>query len=324
MTLDKAAQLDMSQPWEGFSVDEDEEIQDVLFSDELLVEEDGEGDEFPEEDEETEEDEEETEEEDEDESADSLTGKVLIQVDDEEPKELVFSLPQVPGSDNDAEIEDVTVDDEEEVEVPAERDMWDWGGVGNFMPWLAKMFQSIPRHNGVETSGLERAISFLQALDKSISRAVRSDLKDELDIAQIEKARDEIQNGIDRLEERLERIHMNKRPKRKKKAEVDEEGFVKEAQKITGVRGIVITVPIFISRIARTCINGMVSGGHDIEDMFARQVKAWNLTTREQAETLQLLEDSGYPIRRDRGFLPDEEIDTTKSDNFDWAANYPA
>ena len=39
---------------------------------------------------------------------------------------------------------------------------------------------------------------------------------------------------------------------------------------------------------------------------------------------MQLLEDMNYTVRRDRGFLRDEEIDTTKSDNMDWAANYPA
>ncbi|HUS88515.1 MAG TPA: hypothetical protein VMW91_03950 [Desulfosporosinus sp.] len=304
MTLNKAAQ---SEPWEGQSVayEEGEDISDILLADdpgELIVEEEGDGDES---------------------YADEggLTGKVMIQVDDEDPKEYTFTLPVVPGAEEAEELNDVEVE-EDDVEVPEERDMWDWGGVSTFMPWLSKMFQSIPHHNGTETAGLERAMSFLQTLDKSISRAVRSDLKDELDIAQIEKARDEINNGYDRLEERLERVRNNKRPKRKKKADTDD-GFVKEAQKITGVRGVMVTVPILLSRIARTCINGMVSGGHDIEDLFARQVKAYNLTVREQAETLQLLEDMGYVIRRDRGFLPDEDIETTKSDNFDWAANYP-
>jgi len=302
MTLNKAAQIEAPPAWEGFSVEEDE---DVLMADdpeELVVEED--------------------EDEDEGYAADDLVGKVMIAVDGEEPKEFAFTLPNVPGADEAEELEDVEVE-EDDVQVPEERDMWDWGGVGNFMPWLSKMFQSVPGHNGTETSGLERATSFLQALDKAISRAVRSDLKDELDIAQIEKARDEIHNGIDRLEERLERVNSNKRPKKKKKASGEDEGFVKEAQKITGISGIVITVPILLSRIARTCINGMVSAGHDIEDVFAKQVKAYNLTVREQAETLQLLADMGYQLRRDRGFLPNEEIDTTKSDNMDWAANYP-
>lgn len=68
----------------------------------------------------------------------------------------------------------------------------------------------------------------------------------------------------------------------------------------------------------------MVSAGHDIEDLFSRQVKKYKLNDREQAETMQLLADMGYPLRQDRGFLLDEDVDTRSSDNFDWSASYKA
>ena len=97
---------------------------------------------------------------------------------------------------------------------------------------------------------------------------------------------------------------------------------MKEAQKITGVQGVFVTVPLLISRIARVCINGMVSAGHDIEDLYARQVKFYKLSDREQAEVMQLLFDMGYPMRQDRGFMPDQEFDPGSSDNMDYAANY--
>ena len=307
--IDKSAQLQ-----EGFEVNEDDEdTDDLALVDDLnylIVEEPD--------------DEEHEDHEDHESPGEGLAGKVMIQVDDEEPKEYSFALPKFPGSDAEDDIEDQVEVEEEEIEMPEDRDMWDWGGVGTFMPWLAKMFQSVPHHNGTETAGLERAMAFLQTLDRSISKAVRTDLKDELDIAQIEKARDEIHNGIDRLEERLERVTSNKRPKKRKKADEESDGFVKEAQKITGVQGIMVTVPILISRIARTCINGMVSGGHDIEDIFKKQVAIWSLSKREQAETAQLLADMGYAIRRDRGFALDDDIDTASSNNCDWSANYPA
>jgi ubiquitin C-terminal hydrolase len=80
--------------------------------------------------------------------------------------------------------------------------------------------------------------------------------------------------------------------------------------------------PLFASRIARICINGTVSAGHDISDMFQKQVKKWKLTDREQAEVMQLLSDMGYPLREDRGYMPDEEVDVTSSDNYDWSAQY--
>jgi len=80
---------------------------------------------------------------------------------------------------------------------------------------------------------------------------------------------------------------------------------------------------LLISSLARVCINSMVSAGHDLEDEYAKQIKEYKLDKREQRELGQLLEDMGYPLRIDRGVPPGTEIDTTRSDNSDWAANYP-
>jgi hypothetical protein len=255
-------------------------------------------------------------------------GQVIMQVGDEEPMRLNFVLPNVPGADNQDEIEDpaeIVVEEEPESISVEEPDVWDWqkrGGISKFPTWLHHMFQNSPPHTGHDTVGLERIIAYLGALDREISKAVRSDLKSELDMSQIETARNEIQKGCDRCTDRLEKIISNKRPK-KKKAQADGE-LVKEGQKISGIKGIMVTVPLLISRIARVCINGMVSGGHDIEDLFKRQAELYKLTMREKAELLQLLEDCGYTMRRDRGIHPDEDIDIRRSDNFDWAANYHA
>lgn len=81
-----------------------------------------------------------------------------------------------------------------------------------------------------------------------------------------------------------------------------------------------ITVPLLISRIARVCINGMVSAGHDIEDLYERQVKFYKLNEREQAEVMQLLADMGYAVRQDRGFMPNDQLEV--SDGMDWSTNY--
>jgi hypothetical protein len=250
----------------------------------------------------------------------------FVQIESNDPEEIMFSLPFMPGSDfSEDEIEpELDIDEEEEVEV-SEKDIWDWksGGLSNFLSWLYKMMNSVPGHTGREISGIERAISFLSALDKAISQAVRSDIKNELNIAKIEEARKVIHDGIDRLEDHLETLMAGRKKKKNKKASEAGE-IVKEAQKITGVKGIVVTVPLLISRIARVCINGHVSAGHDIEKLFEDQVKRYDLSNREQAETLQLLEDMGYPVRRDRSKLVDEHIDIASSDNGDLAANYYA
>lgn len=242
-------------------------------------------------------------------------------------EELVLTLDKIPGALDQEDIaEAIEVDEPEEVTVSD--DPWDWGGKAlSFLPWLSKMMQNVPGHTGKDTVGLERAIAYFEALDRSISKAVRTDLNNEIAIDAVEKARDEIQRGIERLEERLDQVKSSKYPKKKtkkKKSEEEQDGLVKEAQKATHVGGIVVSVPLLISGLARVCINGMVSAGHDIEYMFQKLSKKFDLTKREQFELVQLLQDMNYPVRRDRGFLLDEEIDTTSSDGFDWNANYPA
>lgn len=261
----------------------------------------------------------------------------LSDFDDPNEKPISFEmlLDAVPGAKDAIEITDeepegdIEVKDEDE-EVEVEEDPWDWKGrgLGKFLHWLSDMMQNVPQHTGFDTTGLEKAIAYFEALDREITRAMRMDFKNEIDSAQAEKAREQIEKGLDRLVERLERVRPQKFRRHQKKQQAKKNswmvasGLVKEAQKATRIGGITITVPLLISRIARVCINGMVSAGHDIEDLYERQVKAYGLDKREQAEVMQLLADMGYPLRQDRGLMPGEEFDTTRSDNFDMAANY--
>jgi len=248
-----------------------------------------------------------------------------------EPVQLVLTLDKIPGGLNQEDMveEPESIEVEEPEEVTVNDDPWDWGGSAkNFLPWLSKMMQGIPIHSGKDTAGLERAIAYLEAVDREISKAVRTDLNNDIAIESVEQARDEIQRGLERLEDRLERVKSSKYPKKnkgkKKKSEEEQTYLVKEAQKATHIGGIMITVPLFTSYLARVCINGMVSAGHDIEDMFTKLANRYKLSDRERAELVQLLSDMNYPMRRDRGVPLDEETDTSSSDNFDWAANYRA
>jgi ferritin-like metal-binding protein YciE len=151
---------------------------------------------------------------------------------------------------------------------------------------------------------------------------MRSDLDGELDANQVEKIRSEIDEGIHALNKRLDKVLESKKSKRKKKAGEETELIVKEAQKITGIKGIFVTVDLLTSRIARTCINGMVSAGRDIEEIFHNQVKEYNLNKREQAQVLQLLEDMGYQVRRPRDLPLDKDFDKSSSDNLDVSTTY--
>ena len=208
---------------------------------------------------------------------------------------------------------------------PKKNEKWDWESKGphGFVAWIKDRFDSVPTHSGYDSSGLERAISYLDKLDNEISKAMRLDLDGELDADKIEKVRSEIDEGISRLQERIDKVKTNKKSKRKKKSEVISDAIIKEGQKITGVQGVYVVVPLLISRIARVCINGTVSGGHDIEDIYENQIKKYNLDDREQAEVMQLLSDMGYAMRQDRGYTSEDDI-VVEDGKFDWSSQYNA
>lgn len=255
------------------------------------------------------------------------------------------------------------------------KDRWDWEAHGphGFVAWVKSRLDDVPKHSGYDSAGLERAIAYMEKLDNEISKAMRMDLDGELDANKIEKVRAELDEGVSRLQARIDKVKESKKSSRKRKKTAqdltneisgvtarysnedinawvndttvpgetwtfekaivqlanngEEPGFeglglVKEAQKITGVKGVYVTVPLLISRVARVCINGTVSAGHDIEDLYKRQVAKYKLDDREQAEVRQLLFDMGYPLREDRGFFPGDDLEVWDSDNMDWAANY--
>lgn len=213
---------------------------------------------------------------------------------------------------------------EEDSDIVLDEDMWNWKekGLSCFLDWVTTRLQSIPPHNGKDTTGLERAISYFEKINKEISCAMREDFKNQIDTAKAESMRSEIEDGLDKLISRLTKVKAAKFKRYRKSSA--EEGLVKEAAQSTAIHGIIVTVPLLISRIARVCINGQVASGHSIEDSFWRLAEKYELTKRERAELEQLLADMGYWVRRDRGFLLDEEILPSSTDKFDWQANYPA
>lgn len=249
---------------------------------------------------------------------------------------VVEELPGAPPGTKDPELEvheePVHVEEKEDANDAKKGDgknaKWDWSkhGPHGFVAWIKERLDAVPKHSGYDSAGLERAMAYMEKLDNEISKAMRMDSDSELDANQVEKVRSQLDEGLSRLQARLEKVKDSKKSSRKRKKsaeyEIDADGFVKEAQKIMGVQGVYITVPLLISRIARVCVNGTVSAGHDIEWLYQNQVKKYKLNEREQAEVQQLLFDMGYPLRQDRGFMPDEDLEVWDSDNADWAANY--
>ena len=206
---------------------------------------------------------------------------------------------------------------------------WGWekvlkeSGCEGFLAWVKERLDAVPRHSGYDKAGLLRAEGFLERLANEVSKAMRSDLDGKLDADKIEHLLAQIEEGVERIHARIEKITAKKKGK-KKKAGV-EFGIVKEAQKAPSINGIVITVPLLISRIARVCINGVVSAGHDLNDMYRQQCEKYDLNEREKAEVQQLLWDMNYPLWQERGFIADKENWEPRSEKgFDYTPNYPA
>lgn len=261
----------------------------------------------------------------------NVEGNIHIYTDDDDftfdaKKEFSFTLGKVPGSDSEEEIEEPSElkVEEDDDHVQVEDDPWKWSH-GKFLHWLEGKLNSIPKHNGKDISGLEKAIAYLKFLENECSKASRSDIKNEIDTEKLEEARAQIYDGIDRLELRLKKIESIKNPMKRTKKKADDEseseGFVKQAKSIN----FQVNVPYFISLLARICINSSVSAGHDIEEMFLDLAKKYELTKQQKLEVVTLIEDMGYAsVWRDRSKMLDEEIDLTSADNGDWAAQYPA
>jgi hypothetical protein len=251
-----------------------------------------------------------------------------------DPEELEIIVTELPGAPNGTKLpeskkheeEVLEVKDEKEDSKPKKNEKWDWESRGpqGFVVWIKEKLDQVPGHSGVDTAGLQRACAYLEKVDDEISKAMRLDIDGELDANKIEEVRVKIDDGISRLQERLDHIKSVKKGPRKKKSEYLTDGLVKEAQKITGVQGVFVMVPLLISRIGRIIINGTVSAGHDSEDMFKKLSEKYKLTYREKEELMQYLADSGFPMRQDRGYAAEEALEVSDTDGMDWAANYHA
>lgn len=245
---------------------------------------------------------------------------VVLEFDNEKP--FSFMMPSIPGALDDSEIviPEISVEEDDEEEAPKEIDPWNWqhGGHSKFIPWAQGIVNMTPQHSGHDISGLERAIAWIMRLIKEFPKALSTDFKGEIDVGSSEELRDSLHAAVGQMNDRMERILSIKG--RGKKASADK-GMVKEAQKSTRISGVTITVPLLISGVARTLVNGTVSAGHSMEDMYDELKKKYAFTDREEFEIQILLSDMGYPIYQDRGRIG-EQVDKSRSDNFDWAANY--
>jgi len=246
--------------------------------------------------------------------------------DNPEPKEIFFKLDLVPGASEDEFVEEKEVVEVEENVEQELVDPWDWtkqGGTSTFLDWIKNMFQNVPKHTGKDTTGVERAISYFERLDKEISMAMRKDFNREIDAAKAEQARDEIEKGLNNLMGRLEKLNTKKFKKRKGKKAFDENSLVKEGGSSVPNKTM-ISVPYFISGIARLCIEATVQAGKDIEECYNKMASDFNLDKREKFQVATLIKDMGYPLLLDRANFGEDDLLPSESKVSEYMTQYYA
>lgn len=260
---------------------------------------------------------------------------VDMKIEDKEPEEIEviqFHFDKIPGAEDQSEL---PVEEEGDLEVSdsevtvEEDDIWNWKEPKNVLKWAKNMLENhMPKHTGHDLSGVQACIRFHEDLLSELSRALRADRYNDIDVNLMEELRFGIHQSIERLKEREEQIEGFKYKKKgkkdkKKKAfdESDSDGFVKEAQKSTKINGISICVDMFISGICRIIVNAKTSAGKDPDDIFDKLNKKYKFSDREVLEINFLLSDMGVTLRKDRGKI-NEEFDSSSEENMDFAPNY--
>jgi len=217
-------------------------------------------------------------------------------------KGFVFKLDFLPGAEKGTVeiLEEEPEKEEIDEKTNTPKSAWDWQalGVSNFLGWVHDRFKKIPSYKGSQLSGVERATAYLKRLNSEISKAMSQDYDGEIDVNQLHDARKEIIEGLKRLNEHLKILNEKNQPK-SKKAFVESYALTKNAETSTTGR-IIVSVPYFISNIARACIESTVQSGHDIEKILNSLDDEYKFDKREKFQVVQLIKDMGYPILLDR------------------------
>ena len=219
----------------------------------------------------------------------------------------------------------------------------------DFVPFLMHEFDRIgPGARARGKSEAERAMGQFKRLNHHISKALQSDYDGEIDIKKVEPVRQQIESTIEQLQATLDALSdlekkrkQMRRPNRRRGSEeicgdcgsplwkqgdaepscLLCESMVKEAT-TPRYQGLQYQISGFERAIIGTLINGKVSGGRSIEDLYAKLKKKYGITEREELAIIQAMADMGYPEFLDRAKIG-EEVDPTDEKNVgEWQAQY--
>jgi len=254
-------------------------------------------------------------------------------------EEIVFQ-EKIPGSDalvNSADDQESVVMDH-----PPEDFIKDWkenNNVKSFMKYVESMYPGgIPSHDGKSTLGCERAIRFLDGINKEISSAIKKDMDNILDVVRLEEVRVSIMKDLIVLKDHLTKLKSELKGM-KKSASLDKEAFEGMDESIEIVYDKMIgdeamekkafspklrvVVTPFERAISGILINSVVAGGKPFEQVFDFLKKKYDLTERDELSIMQVVMDSGFPIFKDRGtFSHDPEKSGEENYGIEFIKNY--
>lgn len=204
--------------------------------------------------------------------------------------------------------------------------------VEQFVQFLDEQMASIPtvQHAQGNLSKMENAASRWKKLNNYCSEALRGDFAGTLDVDEIDKKRQQIEYNMDALQDAIDSLHAMKQTRRqqrrqhRRRADEDFDDTMTKEATAPHFNGFQMVVTPFQRAIVGALINGKVSGGRNIEELWTEAKKKYNMDAREELEVLQLLADMGYPEFKDRLRLGEDE-DPTRKDGFgEWQSQYYA
>lgn len=245
-------------------------------------------------------------------------------------EQVVFE-EKIPGSDALVNSSDDHVSTQKEVAVDFVKDWKENKNVKSFMKYVESMYPGgIPAHDGKSTLGCERAIRFLDGINKEISSAIKKDMEDVLDVVRLEEVRVSIMKDLIVLKDHLTKLKSNLKDM-KKSASIEKEAFEGMEEDIEMVYDRMIenesmekkafspklrvVVTPFERAISGILINSVVAGGKPFEEVFEFLKKKYDLNERDELSIMQVVMDSGFPIFKDRGTFS-QDSSKSKEENY--------
>ncbi len=224
----------------------------------------------------------------------------------------------IPGSDADI---NMLKDQEEEVEEAPETDWKSDRDVSKFMDFMLMSYPGgIPKHDGQSIVGAERAINYLNDLNKQISEAIRLDREGVLDSSALDTTRVNMLRDMMTLKSHIKDLQKKVRDDHRKSAMEEHASDLRKEGSIP-IPTLVMTP--FERALAGIIINSVISAGHPFEDVYEHLKDKYKLTDREELAVMQLVMDMGFPIFKDRGlFSSDSDGFDDKKRGLDFVRNY--